>query len=166
MAAGPVLRQAQVNQLRSVLIAAAKKAYPNRDAEWMQEIDARTAEALRSLEELLVRYPLIADEFRRKLEIRKRKRGRRRLTEKYWLAAEIAEIVANVPGVQVKYSKLGVPTVYMKILEICFASVGHDKSIERFAAEVAKERQPPTVDDETWADYKEAISKRRKRTNS
>jgi len=129
---------------------------------WEQLVSQRAIEAITKIDERLKLFPHIRDHFQELWQRRTRKRaGRRRLDEHYWLASEIAEIIVRVPGIEVKASKSG-PTRYSKIVELCFRAVGHTGSTHRVTITSARQRQPVIVDDETWATYLDATSKKKR----
>ena len=170
-----ILTAEQAAKLKSLLVMAARKAHrvkkhvevfsvyegKNFRIAWDEDVQLKATDAVLALDDLLAQFLMIEDEFKKKWATRKAKKpGRRRPAENYWLAGEIAEVVQSVPGVRIKYSK-GDQTVFMSVLEVCFRAIGHHTSLERVAREVAREHQPAVVDDETFAEYKRAISKRK-----
>lgn len=131
---------------------------------------ARAREAVAAIDEKLQLFPIYKNALierreekrdKDKLEGRVPKRGRRPPEENYWLANEVADILHGVPGVWVKASKAG-PTVFSKILKVCFEAVGQRGSVERYAVAPAKQERPVVVDEETWREYLAATSKRGK----
>ena len=128
---------------------------------------ARAREAVAAIDKKLQLFPLFKCAYieqrekkrdKDKLEGRVPKKGRRPPEENYWLAKEVADILHSVPGVGVKASKAG-PTVFSKILKVCFATVGQRGSVERYAVAAAKQERPAVVDEETWKEYQSATSK-------
>lgn len=121
---------------------------------------ARAADAVVAIDRLITLFPDVKDAMVNKWAARpKKKAGRRRPDENYWLSGEIADILAEVPGVDIRYSKTA-PTTFMQVLELCFSCLGMPGSVERYAIDVAKLKQPTVIEDATWADFLNATSKR------
>ena len=115
--------------------------------------------AIEEIDERLAMFPQIKlAVIERRAARTGKKAGRRSLEEYYWLAREIADILSNVPGVEVKSSKAG-PTLFSRVLKLCAECVGHNKSVERIATAAAKQVKPVAVEEEAWKAYLDSTSK-------